>query len=170
MSRTVSRTRLKSPNVRAKLWRCPKCRARFVTRNMSHSCGRYRLADHFRGKPSTVRAAFDRLRQLIEGCGPVEMIPQKTRIVFLTRMRFAAVMPRKTSLEGHLNLARRVDDARFFKIVQYGPWTYTHSYRARDGSFFDASFAALVRESYIRGCQEHEGPTVVRVRSAPNAT
>ncbi len=83
------------------------------------------------------------------------MIPQKTRIVFLTRMRFAAVMPRAQWLEGHLNLARRVDDPRFFKVIQYGPMTYTHSYRARDASFFDASFAALVRESYIRGRQEH---------------
>jgi hypothetical protein len=102
-----------------------------------------------------VRRAFDRFRELIEACGPVEIIPQKTRIVFLTRMRFAAAMPRRGWLAGHLNLARRVNDTRFHKIVCYGPATYTHSFRAQDASFFNASFAALVREAYIRGCQEH---------------
>lgn len=137
---------------------------------MSHSCGRYRLGDHFRGKARTVRTAFDRLRALIEACGPVEIIPQKTRIVFLTRMRFAAAMPRRAWLEGHLNLARRVDDPHFFKIVQYGPATFTHSFRALDASFFDASFATLVRESYIRGCQEHERPAIGHGRSTPNVT
>lgn len=123
---------------------------------MSHSCGRWELDAHFRGKANAVREAFDRLRQLIESCGPVEMIPQKTRIVFLTRMRFAAVMPRSTWLDGHLNMARAIRDPRFTKVVRYGPATYTHSFRARDASFFDAKFAAFVRESYIRGRQEHE--------------
>ena len=137
------------------MWRCPKCGARFVTRNMPHSCGRFSLDDHFISKAPTVRAAFDRLRQIVERCGAVEMIPQKTRIVFLARMRFAAAMPRRNWLEGHLNLARRVDDVRFFKVVRYGANTYTHSFRAPDASFFDAPFAALVRESYIRGCQKH---------------
>ncbi|MGH7711081.1 MAG: hypothetical protein ACREOG_07345 [Gemmatimonadaceae bacterium] len=65
-------------------------------------------------------------------------------------------MPRSKWLEGHLNLARRADDPRFFKIVRFGPNTFTHSYRALDASFFDATFAALVRESYIRGRQEHQ--------------
>ena len=139
----------------AELWQCPKCGARFVTRHMSHSCGRWTLDDHFRGKASAVRDAFNRLRQLIEACGPVEMIPQKTRIVFLTRMRFAAVTPRTAWLDGHLNLAREISDPRFTKVVRYGPATFTHSFRARDASFFDAKFAAFVRESYIRGRQEH---------------
>ena len=97
------------------MWRCPKCGARFVTRNMPHSCGRFSLDDHFIGKAPTVRAAFDRLRQIVERCGAVEMIPQKTRIVFLAHVRFAAAMPRRNWLEGHLNLARRVDDAHFFE-------------------------------------------------------
>ncbi len=162
MPRPLRPPRAKRLSTKAPLWQCPLCGARFVTRNMSHSCGRYRLADLFRGKPRAVRTAYDRLRVLIQACGPVEIIPQKTRIVFTTRMRFAAVMPRSAWLEGHLNLARRVDDPRFFKIVQYGPATYTHSYRARDAAFFDASFAALVEESYIRGCQAHERPSAAR--------
>lgn len=122
---------------------------------MWHSCGRFTLENHFKGKAPNVRAAFDRLRAIIERCGPVEIIPQKTRIVFLTRMRFAAAMPRTKWLEGHLILARRSDDPRFSNVVRFGPTTYVHSYRAEDATFFDRTFASLVRESYIRGQQEH---------------
>lgn len=123
---------------------------------MSHSCGRFSLEQHFRDKPKAIREAFDRLRALIEACGPVEMIPQKTRIVFMTRMRFAAAVPRTLWLDGHLVLARHVHDPRFGKVVRYGPSSYTHAFRAHDRSFFDAPFAEYVRESYIRGRQEHE--------------
>ncbi|MEW5916385.1 MAG: DUF5655 domain-containing protein [Gemmatimonadota bacterium] len=102
---------------------------------MWHSCGRFTLENHFKGKAPNVRAAFDRLRAIIERCGPVEIIPQKTRIVFLTRMRFAAAMPRTKWLEGHLILARRSDDPRFSNVVRFGPTTYVHSYRAEDATF-----------------------------------
>jgi hypothetical protein len=162
MPRPHKRAARKPSAVKKSLWRCPKCGARFVTRNLWHSCGRFGLADLFKGKDSAVRAAFDRLREIAEACGDVETIPQKTRIVFLARMRFAAAMPRSKWLEGHLNLARHVDDPRFFKVVRYGPATFTHSFRAPDAAFFDASFAALVRESYIRGRQEHQSRSAVR--------
>jgi hypothetical protein len=41
------------------LWRCPKCGHRFVTRNLWHSCRRYRLVDHFTGKPPALRNSID---------------------------------------------------------------------------------------------------------------
>jgi hypothetical protein len=162
MPRRLKRAAPKTSPVKKALWRCPKCGARFVTRNLSHSCGRFDLTALFKGKDAAVRAAFERFRQIAEACGDVETIPQKTRIVFLARMRFAAAMPRSKWLEGHLNLARHVNDPRFFKIVRYGPATFTHSFRAPDADFFDATFAALVRESYIRGRQEHRPRSAVQ--------
>jgi hypothetical protein len=53
------------------LWRCPKCGHRFVTKNLWHSCARYRLSDHFRGKPPAIRQTFDRYVELAKACGPV---------------------------------------------------------------------------------------------------
>jgi hypothetical protein len=32
------------------LWRCPKCGHRIASKNLWHSCGHFRLADHFKGK------------------------------------------------------------------------------------------------------------------------
>ena len=42
------------------LWKCPRCGHRFVTKNLSHSCVRVRLADHFRGKPRARNETLDR--------------------------------------------------------------------------------------------------------------
>ena len=53
---------MKQAGTKDLLWRCPKCGHRFVTRNIWHSCGHYRLADHFEGKASLVRTeSFGRL-------------------------------------------------------------------------------------------------------------
>ncbi|MGH2651971.1 MAG: hypothetical protein ACRDHK_12270 [Actinomycetota bacterium] len=45
------------------LWTCPKRGNTFVSRNLYHACGRYRLADHFDGKPPIVRRTFDAVRE-----------------------------------------------------------------------------------------------------------
>ena len=76
------------------LWRCPKCGHRFVTKNLWHSCGRYRLADHFKGKPPALRRTFDRFVRLAKACGPVTVYAQKTRIVLQARVRFAGAVVR----------------------------------------------------------------------------
>jgi hypothetical protein len=44
------------------LWTCPKCGHAFVSPNLWHSCGRYELDDHFRGRPPGLRRLFDRFR------------------------------------------------------------------------------------------------------------
>jgi hypothetical protein len=40
---------------RAILWQCPKCGHRFASRNLWHSCGNYRLAEHFKNRSPVVR-------------------------------------------------------------------------------------------------------------------
>ena len=77
------------------LWRCPKGGHRFVTQNLWHSCGRYRLADHFQGTPKVLRRTFDRFASLAKACGPVTVYAQKTRIVIQARVRFAVVVVRR---------------------------------------------------------------------------
>ena len=77
------------------LWECPACGQRFVTRNMSHSCGHYSLDEQFEGADARVREVFDALLRAVQELGPVHVYAQKTRIVFQTRGRFVAVTPRK---------------------------------------------------------------------------
>src|SRR5207249_794719 len=58
-------TRKKKP-----LWTCPKCRHKFVTRNMWHSCGRFRVTDHFKGKDPITRKLFRAFKTLVRTFGP----------------------------------------------------------------------------------------------------
>ena len=137
------------------LWRCPRCGHRFVTRNMWHSCGRYRLADHFRGKSPLVRQLFSRFQALVRKCGPVTMYAQETRIVFQARARFASALPRHHWLDCALWLKRRVELPRFRRIGSPTPRDHVHHVRLTKLAELDRELAALVREAYAVGCQQH---------------
>jgi len=77
------------------LWVCPNCGRQFVSVNRNHSCGRYRLEEHFVGKEPIVRELYDSLFETLKQFGPVKAFPVKTRIVFQAEVQFAAAMPRK---------------------------------------------------------------------------
>ena len=62
---------------------------------MRHSCTNYGLEHHFEGVSLKVRRTFDRFLEVIEGFGPVTVIPQKTRIAIMVKVRFAGCVVRK---------------------------------------------------------------------------
>lgn len=83
------------PDALKPLWQCPKCGAKLVTKNMWHSCGQYSLDALFaRSEPQVVRI-FNRLAEMVRACGPVDIVPQKTRVVFQVRGAFLGVRPAK---------------------------------------------------------------------------
>jgi hypothetical protein len=100
-----------------------------------------------------VRPLFDRLVAIAESSGPVTVIAQKTRIVLQVRMRFAAAMPQKSALKGHLVLSRRCEDPRFTKIETFSPRSHVHVFRLQSPADLDATFARFVGEAYQVGCQ-----------------
>jgi hypothetical protein len=120
---------------------------------MWHSCGRYRIADHFKGKDPKVRKIFGRFRSLVERFGKVTVYAQKTRIVFQARARFAGVQTRKNRLEVGLWLKRRCEHPRLYKIEFYPPTDYVHRIRLADLSEIDAELAGFVKEAYAVGKQ-----------------
>jgi hypothetical protein len=94
------------------LWTCTECGRAFANRNQPHACGRHDLESHFAGKPPEIRALFDALLERVQACGPVRVLPEKTRIAFQVRMSFAVAMPKRGWVDGHLVLARRVESPR----------------------------------------------------------
>ena len=137
------------------LWHCDKCDREFANRNQSHACGRYELADHFRGKPPEIRALFDQVVATVHAVGPVRILPQTTRIAFQARMSFAQVTPRKHWLDGHVVLARRLEHPRFRRIESYSPQNHVHIFRLSQPSDIDADFRAWLAEAYLVGNQLH---------------
>jgi len=130
------------------LWRCPKCGHRFVTRNLWHSCGRYRLADHFRGKPKALHATFRRCVAVARKLGPVTVYAQKTRIVLQARVRFAAAMVRAGWVDLGLWLRRRVRHPLLHHIEDYGRLGFGVHLHLAKPSDVDTALVALVREAY----------------------
>jgi hypothetical protein len=140
------------------LWTCPRCGHQFVTRNLWHACVTYTLDHHFGDKDPHIRRLYDRFLRLIRANGPVTVIPQKTRIALMTRVRFAAAMPKRRWLDAHLWLTRRAAHPCLRRIDAVGPRALIHHFRFTSLDEFDAPLADLVREAYAVGGQEHLPP------------
>ncbi len=142
--------------VRPALWECPRCGRTFANVNQTHTCAALGdLERHFAACDPAVRATFDRIRAIVEALGPVSVLPEKSRIAFHVRMSFAAFMPRRAWLDGHLVLARRVECPRFRRIEEFSPRNVLHAFRLTTPAEVDAEFAAWLAEAYAVGEQRH---------------
>jgi hypothetical protein len=138
------------------LWACPRCARTFANPNQSHTCAP--LADldaHFDGCDPGVRHTFDAILSVVQACGPVSVLPEKSRIALHVRMSFAAFQPRRHWLGGHLVLAERVDSPRFSKVEVYSPRNVLHAFRLTDPGQVDDEFAGWLRLAYAVGEQRH---------------
>ena len=122
---------------------------------MWHSCGKFSLEDLFARSEPHVKKIFYEFAQMVRACGPVHMVPQKTRVVFQARMRFAGVMPRKSHLMCHFVLPRKIDNERFHKIETYNPHCHAHYLRVSEEAEFDRDVAHWLAEAYEVGEQKH---------------
>ena len=137
---------------------CPRCKRRFANRNQSHSCGRHDLAHHFQGKDRTIRLLFEAIRRAIATCGPVIVLPERTRIAFQVRMSFAQLTPRQHWIDGHVVLARRLPHPRFRRIDTISRRNHVHHFRLVSPTEVDADFRSWLREAYAVGAQAHLEP------------
>ena len=131
------------------LWRCPKCGHRFATRSLWHSCGNFRLADHFKNRSPIVREVFNRWRDAARACGPVTVYAQKTRIVFQTRVRFAGAVVRDDWLDASVWLTRRVRHRCLHRIESFGRLGYGVHFRLTAVDDVDKDLRAFMREAYL---------------------
>jgi hypothetical protein len=137
------------------VWICPECGAPFAAPNASHSCVVVSLDERFVGSLPAVRAAFDRLAELVALAtvdGEIPVVAQKTRIVFAAPMRFLAVMVRRKRLDGHILLDRPVPHPVVTAIVPnaYESGLHLHRFSITDAAQLDDAFAAIVREGAAR--------------------
>ena len=137
------------------LWKCPKCGRLFANRNQSHFCSHFTLRQHLAGKTPQAIALFREFAKLVKRCGPVRVLPEKTRIAFQVRMSFAAVSLRRDRLIGHIVLARRLENPRFTKIEYISPRNQVHSFCFHSRKELDREVLAWLREAYQVGQQRH---------------
>ena len=100
-------------------------------------------------------ALFRKFAQLVKRCGPVRIVPEKTRIAFQVRMSFAAVSLRRDRLIGHVVLARRLERRHFSKIETISPRNHVHSFSFTSLGELDDEVLTWLREAYSVGQQQH---------------
>ena len=141
---------MSTPPPTADLRVCPACGRTFANRNQSHTCAPLGDLDrHFANSIPAVRTAFDRV---------LAVLSERTRIALHVRMSFAAFMPRRSWLNGHLVLARRVDSPRFAKVEVYSPRNVLHAFRLDSPKQVDDEFASWLIEAHRVGEQRHLQP------------
>jgi hypothetical protein len=137
------------------MWKCDACGRKFANRNQSHSCARYTLRGHLRGRTPEALAIYRGLVKLARRCGRFVILPEKTRIAFQVRMSFAAVSFRRDGLNGHVVLARRLENPRFTRIETISPRNHVHNFQLRSVGELDAELLGWLREAYRVGKQLH---------------
>jgi Domain of unknown function (DUF5655) len=114
------------------------------------------VEDHLRDKPATVVAFYRRFVELVQACGPFEYAVSKTAITFKGNRRgFAGAKPKAHSLDGYLDLQRRVQDPRIRRAAPYTTRLVVHQFRISAPEQLDAEFAGWVREAYQVGQGAH---------------
>ena len=115
------------------------------------------VEDHLAGKDPAVVALYDKFVRLIMACGPFEYAVAKTAISFKgTRRGFAGAVLTARSLDGHLDLQRRIEgDPRIRRASPYTKRLFVHHFRVFSPEELDAEFAGWVREAYAVGLGAH---------------
>lgn len=141
------------------LWTCPRCRHRFVTRNLWHSCVRIPLRTHFRGRAAHLFPTFQAWVRLARSCGPVTVYAQKSRIVIQARVRFAGAVVRTGYLDATLWLKRPIRHPRLRRLESYGSQGWGAYFKLESPDDIDAALGRLMREAYHlarhRGSRSH---------------
>jgi hypothetical protein len=130
------------------VWICPKCGARLVSPNLWHSCGQYTLETLFAGAAPGVLELARAYVAMLHSFGDVQVIPQKTRLVCVARVRFAGLSPRKRGFQASFALHRWLDSPRIVKQVDYGPRWRGHYVSVQVGTDLDDELCGWLQEAH----------------------
>jgi hypothetical protein len=94
--------------------------------------------------------------ELVQASGLFAYAVSKTAITFKgSRRGFAGAKPTAHSLDGYLDLQRRVEDLRIRSAAPYTKRLVVHQFRISAPEQLDQVFAGWVREAYQVGQGEH---------------
>lgn len=136
------------------LWTCPRCGARFETRNRLHSCGPWTVDMFLKGKGPKAHAFFNRFMEMAERCGPVTVSPLKTRVTIMVRIRFAAIQRvSEESVTVSFWLKRKIESTRFQRVDFLPPNKWLYTLRINSLDELDDEIQEWLYESYKFGAR-----------------
>jgi hypothetical protein len=118
--------------------------------------GDWTVEMHFAGKPQMVRDLYERFIGLVAACGPFDYRVTKTAITLKGERRgFAGAIPKPQSLDGYLDLQRRISDPRIRRSDPYTKRLFVHHFRVTHLDELDEDFATWIHEAYDVGAGGH---------------
>lgn len=136
-------------------WTCPECGRRFVTARSWHSCEVHTVEEHLASVPRSIRELYEGYEALARSCGDdVEVVAQRTRIVFMVRVRYAGAVVQQRAVQARFALRRQLDSPRVHRVERYGARWIDHHVRLRSLADLDDELRAWLCESYRVGRQE----------------
>jgi hypothetical protein len=98
-----------------------------------------------------VAPLYDRFVNLLQGLGPVTIMPTQSRVDFQRRIIFSSVQFSQDDMRVQLVLPHRVDDPRMVRIEVFSEDRIAHTLVLRSTDDFDARFTAWLEEAYQLG-------------------
>ena len=137
---------------------------------MWHSCGKFTLEALFaKSRPGVLDIARSYVRML-QSIGDVQIIPQKTRLVCVARVRFAGLYPRKDGFLAAFALHRWIHSPRIVKTHDYGPRWRAHYVEVRSEDDLDDELRVWLQEAYdtvgVQSDLAHRNPTAQKRRGS----
>jgi Domain of unknown function (DUF5655) len=129
-----------------------------VSRNLWHSCGHFTLEDLFaKAEPSVLELARTYV-SMLHSLGDVQVIPQKTRLVCVARVRFAGLSPRKDGFLASFSLHRWLNSPRIVRTADYGPRWRGHFVLVQSEADLDDELQGWLQEAHdVVGVQSDLG-------------
>jgi hypothetical protein len=134
------------------MWACPRCGAKFVSKNASHSCVKQTLAEFFADKPRGGVKHAKALIAAVRELGPVTLHPVKTRVALMVDVRFAAINRiSDNSIRGHVWLREQRASERFVKIEKLGARDWLYHFVVSDKQPIDRELKRFLALGYANG-------------------
>jgi hypothetical protein len=134
------------------MWECPECKAAFVQKNISHSCGNYSVEDFLKNKNSHLIRLFWFFIDEWEKIGGIKLHPVKTSVALLVKVRFCRINRiSRNKIVGHLWLKQEVASRKFFKVEKIGNSDYLHYFEVKSEAFIDDEFLEYMKMAYEIG-------------------
>ena len=103
---------------------------------------------YFAAHPSFQREIFERVRDHLEGLGPVIVEPVGVGILFKRRRTFVELRPKARWVELSIGLNRRVVDPRITRTVRTASGRAYHGIRIVSAADIDSQVREWLTESY----------------------
>jgi len=102
----------------ARTWTCPTCDRSFTRVNQRHACGTSDGRDVLRGRPASVIRTCAAIEAFAKALGPIEIVARERYVLLRSVRIFADLVIMADAVRVAIHLRRRVEDPRFFKLVE----------------------------------------------------